>query len=365
MNLSKTDMFFNLLLSSRRVFHITTDYDLNERDTFKDNYFSSYGSGILIKLGLKYFLLTAKHVLKDYLDKELPNTSPFRITSHSSRNFDNTNHFLYPKRIWDIGGIIAKDENYDVEDVVLVELFQPFPWQCIDCCVVLEDVKILELSHFFKGLPVFDSGFSEVSNPYFYEGDNNTLPFDESKFTSSTKLERDVVVGKLNIEKDVFYFDKKNYLNVDTNGMSGGLIITIDDGEPKLLALHTRSSKKSNRINFIPFDKIYKSIVNYKESTYVNIDYLYYERMESRENLTSVADLFHSNLMSLGYDMSIYQEKNQEKFNLLFAEYLTNNEEFFVAISSDVDELNESHSSEFIMKELIAAARNYLIKLNE
>lgn len=362
---SKTDRFFNLLLSTRRVFHITTDYDVDEKDLFKDRYFSSYGSGVLIKQGLKYFLLTAKHVLKDYLGKELPNTSPFRITCHSSKNFDNTNDFLYPKRIWDIGSIIPETDHYEVEDVVLVELFQPLPWQRLDHLIELEAEKVLDLSSYSIGLPVFDSGFSEVSNPYFYEGKNNTLPFDETRFTSSTVLKRDVILGKLNIEKGLYFFDKKTYLNKNTNGMSGGLITTIESGEPQILGLHIRGGEKSNRIIFIPFCKIQDAILSYQEAPYIEVDYLYYERMTKRENLTSIAELFHDHLLSSGYDMNIYLEENEKEFTKIFAEYLSENEQFFMAISLERDELDQTDSHQSILREMLVGAKKVLLEMKK
>lgn len=365
MSPSKNDKFFNLLLSTRRIFHITTDYEVDEKDSFKDKYFSSYGSGVLIKIGIKYFLLTAKHVLKDYLDKELPNTSPFRITCHSSKNFDNTNDFLYPKRIWNIGSIIPETDDYEVEDVVLVELFQPLPWQRLDHFIELEAEKVLDLSSYSIGLPVFDSGFSEVSNPYYYEGENTTLPFDETRFTSSTVLKRDVILGKLNLEKGLYFFDKMTYLNTNTNGMSGGLIITIKSGQPQILGLHIRGGEKSNRITFIPFCKIQDAILSYQEAPYIAVDYLYYERMSKRENLTSIAELFHSHLLSSGYDMNIYLEENTKEFTKLFAEYLTQNEEFFMAISIERDELDQKDVHHVILKEMLTAAKKSLSEIKE
>ncbi|MFV5440035.1 hypothetical protein VXP84_10270 [Acinetobacter oleivorans] len=365
MSSSKIDKFFNLLLSTRRVFHITADYEVDEKDSFKDKYFSSYGSGILIKVGIKYFLLTAKHVLKDYLDKEPPNTSPFRVTCHSTKNFNNTNDFLYPKRIWNIGSIIQEIDDYEVEDVVLVELFQPLPWQRLDHFIELETEKVLDLSSYSIGLPVFDSGFSEVSNPYFYEGENSTLPFDETRFTSSTVLKRDVILGKLSIENGLYFFDKKTYLNKNTNGMSGGLITIIESGEPQILGLHIRGGEKSNRIIFIPFCKIKDAILSYQKASNIAIDYLYYERISKKENLISISELFHGHLLSLGYDMNIYLEENEKEFTKLFAEYISQNEEFFMAISLERDELDQEDSHHLILKEILGAAKKSLLEMKK
>lgn len=363
MSQTKIEKFFSLLLSSRRIFHITTDSEIDEKEVFKDSYFSSYGSGILIKLDIKYFLLTAKHVLKDYLNEELPNTSPFRVTCHSSKSFDNTNDFLYPKRIWDIGSITPVTDHYELEDVVLVELFQPLPWQRVDHFIDLEVEKILALCCYSTGLPVFDSGFSDASNPYFYEGQNSTLPFDETKFTSSTVHQRDIVSGRLNIDRGIFFFDKKTYLDKSTNGMSGGLIITIVSGEPQILGLHIRGAEKSNRINFIPLCRIKEAVLLYQQAPSISVDYLYFERMTKRENLISISDLFQSHLLSLRYDTNIYRRESENEFNRLFAEYLSQNEEFFMAVSIERDEIDQSKSHQLMTRELLTAAKKSLLDL--
>ncbi|OTL51152.1 hypothetical protein B9Y01_08240 [Acinetobacter baumannii] len=118
-------IYENLVLSTRRIFHITVDESQDQGTNFKDIFFSDWGSGTLVKKGGNFFLLTARHVLKKYIegDKTYINTSPFRITVQSNRNFSTTDDFLYPKRFWEIGKLIDEHKYYDFEDVVLVELF--------------------------------------------------------------------------------------------------------------------------------------------------------------------------------------------------------------------------------------------------
>ena len=58
--------FEELANSTRRIFHIVSDASVDESKYFKDIFFTNWGTGILIKDGLKYFLLTARHVMDDY-----------------------------------------------------------------------------------------------------------------------------------------------------------------------------------------------------------------------------------------------------------------------------------------------------------
>ncbi|ESK52093.1 hypothetical protein [Acinetobacter tjernbergiae] len=277
------------ILSTRRIFHIFTDVTRDEKWDFKDLYFGQWGSGTLIKIGMKYFLLTAKHVLKDYLETEkLPNTSPFRITSHSSKGFDNIDDFLYPKKIWKIGEIIPPHEHYNFEDVVLVELFNLEFGQMVDHCINFNEMKILELSEYesiFKENILADIGFSEESNPYFHEANNEVHPYDENVYTSSTILHRDYIGGQLNKDELGYYFEKLNTASIKcTNGMSGGLILYVGFScESKLMGMHVSGSSESDIIRFLPMCQIHTAIRDYLTAESVIIDYHYFERLAELE----------------------------------------------------------------------------------
>lgn len=277
------------ILSTRRIFHIFTDATRDEKWDYKDLYFGQWGSGTLIKKGMKYFLLTAKHVLQDYLETEkLPNTSPFRITSHSSKDFNNIEDFLYPKKIWKIGKLIPLHEHYNFEDVVLVELFNLEFGQTVDHCIDFDEMEILELSEYesvFKENILVDIGFSEESNPYFHEANNEVYPYDENVFTSSTILQRDLVGGQLNKDELGYYFQKLDTAFIKcTNGMSGGLILYVGfSAESKLMGMHVSGSSKSNIIRFLPMCQIYTAIKDYLKAESVIIDYRYFERLAELE----------------------------------------------------------------------------------
>lgn len=332
---------FKTLLSTRRIFHITTDATYSEKEIFKDSYFSGYGTGVLIKYSGTFFLLTAKHVLKDYIEGDLPNTSPFRIQSDVTKGFDNTNDFLYPKIIWDIGQLISNDSDYDFEDIVLVELFPPLPNQKVDDFLLFDEIEVLEIDNFVEGIISFESGYSSQSNPYFHEPDNSELPFDESKFTTSTMVKRDFISGKLKLENGIYHFEKLNYLGQDTNGMSGGLIATIENGKSKLIGIHIRGAKESSRINFIPIEKIMEAIVDYQNAPHCKVDYLYFDRLEKGYGFRPFYDFMSDNFAEKFFKLRMSDiGQNDEEVVKQYFDYLVENKDFFLSNYRDIDQRN-------------------------
>lgn len=316
--LSKVDanMLYETLLSTRRIFHISTDSSVSESEIFKDIFFSSYGTGILIKLNDLFFLITARHVLDKYMVDNPVNSSPFRVQVDAQKGFDNTNDFLYPNRIWDIGKIIESSELYEYEDVVLVELFPAMPNQVVKKFIDINNSHVLKVKDFKENSFVAESGYSMESNPYSYEHDDLNIPFDESKFTCSTQIKRDFIYGFLYKENDYFYMKKKFCQLADTNGMSGGLLATIENGIPNLVGMHLRSCKQSDRINFLPFEKVISAIHSYTEAPCYIIDYMHYARFKDKSNLKPIWEFMDEDLLSkLGTEDEVSEQLMQELFN--------------------------------------------------
>ena len=181
--------FEELANSTRRIFHIVSDASVDESKYFKDIFFTNWGTGILIKDGLKYFLLTARHVMDDYFQYSSgANTSPFRVTDKSITSFSKVDDFLYPKYFWTIGDIVEEHEYYDFKDAILVELFHPLPGQIIDHFIDIDTVIPLEIDDFKDGMVAVDFGYSIESNPYFYDPSNDIAPFDGDVHSCSTKI---------------------------------------------------------------------------------------------------------------------------------------------------------------------------------
>ncbi|MDC4850891.1 hypothetical protein NQ857_16580 [Acinetobacter baumannii] len=61
----------------------------------------------------------------------------------------------------------------------MVELFNPTPGQIVDHYIDMDKVEVLEMTNYQDGGILSDIGFSAHSNPYYYDGDNEALPFDE------------------------------------------------------------------------------------------------------------------------------------------------------------------------------------------
>ena len=59
-----------------------------------------------------------------------------------------------------------------------------------------------------------DFGYSIESNPYFYEPDNNVVPFNSELHSCSTKIHMDMINGHLRKDKFTFIFEKYNNKNL-------------------------------------------------------------------------------------------------------------------------------------------------------
>ncbi len=105
-----------------------------------------------------------------------------------------------------------------------------------------------------------DFGYSIESNPYFYDPSNDIAPFDGDVHSCSTKIYMDGINGHLRKNRFTFVFEKYNYLDLDTNGMSGGLIIGVVDGIARPLGMHFLGDPTSKYINFLPIAELFRAI---------------------------------------------------------------------------------------------------------
>lgn len=344
---------YETLLSTRRIFHISMDHEIFEKEGyFEDTYFSGYGTGVLLRFKNKLFLITAKHVLKDYLVDNPVNPSPFRVQLDVTKGFDGVDDFLYPKKIWDIGQLISCDDSYEYEDIVLVEMHDLMPDQTISHFIDLDKVDFMKLSDFKVGLNLIECGYSIESNAYYYESKNTIRPFDENKYSSSTNIKRDFLFGVLCFEKDRFYFHKTKCEIKNTNGMSGSLIICIDNDVVKLLGIHVRSSKESNKINFVPIEKIINSIIEYDKSKSYIIDFSYYERLSNSENLLSVIDFMPDELKDKFFSLGLNNDEIDELMIINeFCDFIINSRNFFINNYKESDSVNgDNYKEKFFHK---------------
>lgn len=363
--------FNELAKSTRRIFHIFSDTSLDESKQFKDIFFTNWGTGILIKDGLKYFLLTARHVMEDYFKHSSgANTSPFRITDKSKTSFSKVEDFLYPKFFWTIGDIVEEHEYYDFKDAILIELFHPVPGQVVDHFIDIDSVIPLEIDEFKDGMVAVDFGYSIESNPYFYESDNNVVPFNSEVHSCSTKIHMDVINGHLRKDKFTFVFEKYNNINLDTNGMSGGLIIGIVDGVARPLGIHLRGSSTSNKINFLPIAELFRAIKRRDEAEKIVIDYHAHERLTQDKDLVSIGEMFFDWASKQPPESLRSIENNPMALADDMADFIINNKDMLLAAEAERGEVGllNDEDKEFGMKwfiEMTEAYKNDVDKKNK
>lgn len=300
--------YLNLKRATRRIFFIQQEYS-EDPDHFKDEYFGGFGTGILIKYKMNYFLLTTRHTLKHQINKSGErdvNTSPFWVTARGNHDFKVLADFLYPKYFIEIADLIDEHEYYDYQDVILVELFNPMADQKITDFIDLNKIDALEISEIKEGMYVADIGFIESFNQIFYDPDNEVRGFDPTLHTSSTVVNRNEVVGLIEKNKFVHVLRKFNHLDDNTNGMSGGLIIGVHKDKYKCIGMHIRGDESSEYINFLPIGEIFKAIKKSDTAERFIIDH----RFESRVLSEARSDY-------MDYAFSAWLEKKRLSFDSL------------------------------------------------
>ncbi|MEN8398467.1 hypothetical protein ABFP04_12705 [Acinetobacter towneri] len=354
--------FEDLAKSTRRIFHIFSDTSVDEGTSFRDIYFTNWGTGILVKDDLKYFLLTARHVMEDYFKhSSATNTSPFRVTDRSTRSFSKVDDFLYPKYFWTIGDIIEEHEYYDFKDAILVELFHPVPGQVVDHFIDINTVKPLEIDEFKDGMVAVDFGYSIQSNPYFYDSDNNIAPFNNEIHSCSTTINMDIINGHLRKDKFTFVFEKYNNLYLDTNGMSGGLIIGVVDGIARPLGMHFRGSSTSNKINFLPIAELFRAIKCRDQSEKIIIDYCAHDRLTQSKDLVSIGEMFFDWASKQPPESLRSIEDNPMALADDMADFIIRNKDMLLAAEAEREELGllNDENKEFGMKWFIEMTEAY------
>ena len=212
-----------------------------------------------------------------------------------------------------------------------------------------------------------DFGYSIESNPYFYEPDNNVVPFNSELHSCSTKIHMDMINGHLRKDKFTFIFEKYNNINLDTNGMSGGLIIGIVDGVARPLGMHFRGSSSSNRINFLPIADLFRAIKRRDEAEKIVIDYHAHERLTQDKDLVSIGDMFFDWASKQPPESLRSIENNPMALADDMADFIINNKDMLLAAEAERGEMGllNDEDKEFGMKlfiEMIEAYKNNVDK---
>ncbi|WP_216293168.1 hypothetical protein [Delftia acidovorans] len=223
------------------------------------------GSGVLIRFGGKFFLLTAKHVIHNNIPGDFQNESPFWITSKFQSGWNSIYDFLFPKRIWYIGEKIENlSDTLDISDLCLVELFDPPRFHRPNHFIDIESrCSILGKDELFNGQILLVTGYPFERNTFDY------TPVSE-EVTHTTSLHRYTVPGIFAKDEDFGFIkfcsigDTVRHSNV--NGMSGGAVYNVHLKANQVKLAGIPVSAGDNICRFIPSHAFIDSLLNYSNS---------------------------------------------------------------------------------------------------
>lgn len=304
--LSKNHVEWSLFNSSvsqscRRFLHILRGDDPKGEADFYVQYMCGAGSGTLIRLNNKFFILTAFHVVEEYvgLSESERNTSPFWFPLSDGRGVSNIYDFLYPSKMYFIGDMIGDGDGdgwVDFSDVVMIEIcdiIPPFlPNGFIDLSPENFKSKIINKENFFEGQSLNCVGFPFEMNDFKYEVSDEML---EKGVTHSTNLLRHTDVGiclfdqqkvpfvalrRYIVDNKIQGFDDFLSVTRDLNddfsrdGMSGGVVFNMmEEGVEPLWAGMIVSGSTNFMRRFIPAYVMKDAILNYSNARCLILDY--------------------------------------------------------------------------------------------
>jgi len=265
----------NIARSSRRIFFNDLFESVEKRGYWHSDIWSGMGSGILIKFKNTFFLMTAQHVLKDYIkgkEANFPNESPFWAEVSNQANPESLYDYLMPKKIWLIGELINTDDIIDTSDVLLIELYYPKPFHMPDNFINIENNKIISKKEdFYERRVLSISGFPFEKNSFDWD-----IEHPNPIITHSTTIQRHHIIGVFIDDKKLGYISFK-YTNGDIQhknvvGMSGGIVYDVQNKANQTKFCGMILTAGNNTCRFIPSYLLYDAIINYKSSTSIIVD---------------------------------------------------------------------------------------------
>ena len=261
----------NIAKSTRRFFFNHLTKSTEERGHFHVDFMYGAGSGVLLNIEDKYFVLTAKHVINKNLNGDFQNESPFWITSKNKSDFSSLYNFLFPKGLWNIGDLMPKiDAEIDVSDLCLVELFDPPKFHIPDHFIKIEsESSVMKKSEFFEGQYLLVTGYPFERNNFDFN------PIDHN-YTHSTKIQRHSIPGiyinSASLGYISFEMTKGDYQHENLNGMSGGAIYNIQPKANMVKLAGIPITAGNNICRFIPSYLFVNALMQYKKSSFTVID---------------------------------------------------------------------------------------------
>lgn len=261
----------NTIKSTRRILFNHLYQTLEERGHFHVDQTFGSGSGILLRKSGLFYLLTARHVLQNATNFEFTNDSPFWVTSLNRYQVESVYYFLMPARLHFIGDLIAgRGSSIDTSDLVMVELFKPFPKHQPDSFLDF-DAKVSPLlpkEQFFDGQVLFAAGY-----PF---GRNSFTFLDEPRdgFTHETPVQRHIVNGHCVREHGEPYMTLLPNAESfeDLSGVSGGIVCNMQPKGNQVRALGMILSGGPRIIRFLPSYLIQEAVDRLNEAKSIIID---------------------------------------------------------------------------------------------
>lgn len=261
----------NTIKSTRRIFFNHLYHSVEERGHFHVDQTFGSGTGILIRKSGLFYLLTARHVLQNTTNFEFTNDSPFWITALNRRQAKSIYDFMMPAKLHFIGDLIEdRGVAIDSSDLVMVELFKPFPQHQPDSFLDF-DAKVSPLlpkEQFFDGQLLFAAGYPFERNSFTF--------FDEPRdgFTHETPVQRHIVNGLCLLERGEHCMTALTNAEPyeDLSGASGGIVCNIQTKGNQVRALGMILSGGPRIIRFLPSYLIQEAVDRLNEAKSVVID---------------------------------------------------------------------------------------------
>jgi len=301
----------NIAKSVRRIYFTGLYESAEKRGYWHTDIMSGMGSGILIKFDNSFFLLTAKHVLKDLLkynteNGEFPNESPFWIDVCHKPNWDSLYDFLMPKRIWDIGQLIKLDEKIVTSDVLLVELFPPAPLHFPDNFIdITEKSYFLEKSFFYTGQYLFLTG-------YPFEKNNYDWTVEVPNFTHGTKVHRVSYLGTFQDDSNIGFISFEimdgEVTHENSKGMSGGVIYNVQENLNDIKLCGMILTASNNICHFLPSYVLLDAIVNYKTVTPITVDPMAEQVINPKDRINHIKEYYKTFTSSYQSSVGMYRQ---------------------------------------------------------
>lgn len=262
----------NLVKSTRRILFNHLYESIEDRGHFHVDQNFGEGTGILIRKNGTYFLLTARHVIGAATQFEFSNESPFWITAKNKFNVKTIFDFLMPAKIYHIGELIAgRGVSIDTSDLILIELFQPYPLHLPDHFLDFDArySPLLPKEKFFEGQLLLAAGFPFELNSFSF--------FDQPRdgFTHMTNVQRQIVDGVCMFQNGEPYMEIPKTLDKrypKLSGMSGGLVTNVQPKANQVQALGVILSAGPTIIRFVPSYLVGEAIERFEGARQTIVD---------------------------------------------------------------------------------------------